>query len=130
MLNLIHRIIPSCPIKDSFVIEVLLFTLGLFHQKVSQVMEAGGYPREAEACQNRFQHLYSSYQAASQFNQTCGMRARRRPPFYFKLKSLFGYKETCESSSLGEDISITRINAIEFVLILILYISRLLFLLL
>lgn len=69
---------------------------------VSQVMEAGGYPREAEACQNRFQHLYSSYQAASQFNQTCGMRARRRPPFYFKLKSLFGYKETCESSSLVE----------------------------
>ncbi|XP_071529650.1 uncharacterized protein [Panulirus ornatus] len=60
---------------------------------VSMFMNASGYKRDADCCQSRFQQLYNSYQAALEHNQHCGIKTRRRPPFYFKLKSLFGSSE-------------------------------------
>lgn len=52
-------------------------------------MNATGFKRDTDCCKSRFQQLYSSYQAALEHNQHCGIKTRRRPPFYFKLKSLF-----------------------------------------
>ncbi|XP_069163528.1 uncharacterized protein [Procambarus clarkii] len=61
---------------------------------VSMMMNASGYPRHDECCRNRFQQLYNGYLAASEHNKNCSIRTRRRPPFYFKMKSLFDFSET------------------------------------
>ncbi|KAG7160331.1 uncharacterized protein LOC121876175 [Homarus americanus] len=62
-------------------------------EMVSLMMNASGYKHDDVGCKKRFQQLYSGYQAAFEHNKTCGIRARRRPPFYFKLNTLFGNNE-------------------------------------
>lgn len=62
-------------------------------QLISLMMNAGGYHREAKCCYNKFHQLYSGYQRAFTYNQKCSIRERRRPPFYFKIHSLFGYRD-------------------------------------
>ncbi|MPC19864.1 hypothetical protein E2C01_012793 [Portunus trituberculatus] len=63
---------------------------------VSEMMAASGYKHTGESCQQRFQCLFKSYQAAVEHNQHCNIRTRRRPPFYYKLRDLFG---TCDMNS-------------------------------
>ncbi|XP_069190037.1 uncharacterized protein [Procambarus clarkii] len=62
-------------------------------KQVSLMMKAGGHQREANCCYSKFHQLYSGYQAAYAYNQKYSIRERRRPSFYFKIHSLFGYRE-------------------------------------
>ncbi|XP_063859876.1 uncharacterized protein LOC135100671 isoform X1 [Scylla paramamosain] len=63
---------------------------------VSDMMAGSGYEHSSESCQQRFHYLYKSYQTAVEHNQHCSMRTRRRPPFYYKMRDLFG---TCDVNS-------------------------------
>ncbi|XP_042237293.1 uncharacterized protein LOC121876307 isoform X2 [Homarus americanus] len=60
---------------------------------VNLLLSAGGYQRGAKCFYTKFHQLYSGYQRAFKYNQECSIRERRRPPFYFKIHSLFGYQE-------------------------------------
>lgn len=57
---------------------------------VCQLLASSGYNHCSESSQENFHHLYETYQAAHEHNKTCSMRTRRRPPFYYKLRDLFG----------------------------------------
>ncbi|KAK8749775.1 hypothetical protein OTU49_015535 [Cherax quadricarinatus] len=70
-------------------------------EMVRMMMDSSGYQRSAECCQNRFQKLYKSYQVASEHNKKCAIRTRRRPPFYFKLNTLFDCSEINEAVVTG-----------------------------
>nr|XP_053647854.1 uncharacterized protein LOC128699272 [Cherax quadricarinatus] len=70
-------------------------------EMVRMMMDSSGYQRSAKCCQNRFQKLYKSYQVASEHNKKCAIRTRRRPPFYFKLNTLFDCSEINEAVVTG-----------------------------
>ncbi|KAK8749438.1 hypothetical protein OTU49_015356, partial [Cherax quadricarinatus] len=89
---------------------------------VSLLMKAGGHQREAKCCYIKFHHLYSGYQTAYAYNRECSIRERRRPPFYFKIHSLFGYQEIIpgyESDSKtnkDQDLDVDEQEVIEILL--------------
>nr|XP_053628904.1 uncharacterized protein LOC128686166 isoform X2 [Cherax quadricarinatus] len=91
-------------------------------KSVSLLMKAGGHQREAKCCYIKFHHLYSGYQTAYAYNRECSIRERRRPPFYFKIHSLFGYQEIIpgyESDSKtnkDQDLDVDEQEVIEILL--------------
>lgn len=73
---------------------------------VSDMMAGSGYEHSSESCQQRFRYLYKSYLTAVEHNMTCNMRTRRRPPFYYKLRDLFGTCGDVTSTLVTEAVEI------------------------
>ena len=65
-------------------------------------MLAGGFERSADRYHLKFIDLYNGYKRAYTFNKDCRVKARRRPPFYFKINTLFGYKDVIQSCNNGK----------------------------
>ncbi|KAK7077237.1 hypothetical protein SK128_015393 [Halocaridina rubra] len=70
--------------------------------QVKLMMLAGGYDRTAERYQSKFIDLYNGYKRAFTINKSSQVRDRRRPPFYFKLHTLFGFKECIQRCFSGK----------------------------
>ncbi|XP_068233274.1 uncharacterized protein [Palaemon carinicauda] len=87
----------------------LLFTVrellsednGVDWNQVRLMMLAGGFERTSERYQSKFIDLYNGYKRAYVHNKVCLIRTRRRPPYYFKIHSLFGFKDAIKSCSIG-----------------------------
>lgn len=62
-------------------------------ETVSLFMTASGYVVKPENCRSRFEELWKGYESAVIYNLSCGIKNRRKPPFYFKIKYLFGSSE-------------------------------------
>lgn len=58
-------------------------------ENVSLFLNASGYRVDAESCKKRFEALFKDYESAERHNQSCGVKNRKRSPFYFKIRSLF-----------------------------------------
>ncbi|XP_042878221.1 uncharacterized protein LOC122257176 isoform X2 [Penaeus japonicus] len=60
---------------------------------ISLMMHAGGFKRDAKSCYKRFKQLYGDYQKAFKHSQQSSIRDRQRSSFYYKIHSLFGYRD-------------------------------------
>lgn len=69
--------------------------------QVRLMMLAGGFERTSERYQSKFIDLYNGYKRAYVFNKDCLIRARRRPPYYFKIHTLFGFKDAIKGCHIG-----------------------------
>ncbi|KAK7078510.1 hypothetical protein SK128_001114, partial [Halocaridina rubra] len=59
-------------------------------------MRASGYDINQESCRSRYLELKKSFELALEYNQSCSIKCRKRPPFYYKMKTLFGGNDTFE----------------------------------
>lgn len=70
-------------------------------------MTSCGYRHDGEACQIRFEQLYKGYEAARHHNHLCSLKTRRRPPFYYKMYSLFAHTPHTQLPAIRELIFVT-----------------------
>lgn len=70
--------------------------------QVNDLMEGSGYQRDAESYQNKFLTLYGNYKLALDHNESCTIKTRKRPPCYFKFRSLFADDGTNAPIEPGE----------------------------
>ncbi|ROT85550.1 hypothetical protein C7M84_012073 [Penaeus vannamei] len=79
---------------------------------ISLMMYAGGFKRDAKSCYVRFKELYREYQEAFKHNERSNIRDRQKSSFYYKIHSLFGYRDKLPSY-YSEDTCETRNTDID-----------------